>query len=78
MRELLASVVKSGTGQKASVSGTYVGGKTGTSNDYKDLWFVGLTDTYTAGIWVGKDKGGNVSNIYNQGPQMLIWRDVMK
>jgi penicillin-binding protein 1A len=78
MRELLAAVVKSGTGQKASVSSTYVGGKTGTSNDYKDLWFVGLTDTYTAGIWVGKDKGGNVSNIYNQGPQMLIWRDIMK
>jgi penicillin-binding protein 1A len=78
MRSLLASVVKSGTGQKAAVSNEYVGGKTGTSNNYKDLWFVGLTNKYTAGVWVGKDKQGDVSNIYNQGPQMLIWKDIMK
>jgi penicillin-binding protein 1A len=78
LRLLLASVVKSGTGQKAYFSNNYIGGKTGTSNDYKDLWFVGLTDQYTAGVWVGKDKNGNVRNIYEQGPQMLIWRDILK
>ncbi|WP_299087575.1 transglycosylase domain-containing protein [uncultured Metabacillus sp.] len=78
MRKLLAAVVKSGTGQKAAVSSEYVGGKTGTSSDYRDLWFVGLTDRYTAGVWVGKDQAGNVSNLYDQGPQLLIWRDIMK
>jgi penicillin-binding protein 4 len=78
MRSLLASVVKGGTGQKAYFSNKYIGGKTGTSNEYKDLWFVGLTDQYTAGVWVGKDKNGNVRNIYEQGPQMLIWRDILK
>ncbi|MDQ0229793.1 penicillin-binding protein 1A [Metabacillus malikii] len=78
MRSLLASVVKTGTGQKASVSGEYVGGKTGTTNDYRDLWFVGLKDQYTAGIWVGKDSSGNVEHIYPKGPAMLIWRDTLK
>lgn len=78
MRSLLASVVKGGTGQKASVSSEYIGGKTGTTNDYRDLWFVGLTDRYTAGVWVGKDRNGNVRNSYDKGPQMLIWKDVMK
>lgn len=78
MKELLASVVKSGTGQKANVTSSYVGGKTGTSNDYKDLWFAGLTDRYTAAVWVGKDEKGNVSSIYSNGPQMLIWKDIMK
>jgi penicillin-binding protein 1A len=78
MRSLLASVVKSGTGQKATISSDYIGGKTGTSNDYNDLWFVGLTDKYTAGVWVGKDKNGSIRNVYDQGPQMLIWRDTLK
>lgn len=78
MRSLLASVVKSGTGQKAFVAKDYVGGKTGTSNNYNDLWFVGLTDRYTAGVWVGKDSNGSLRSIYTQGPQILIWRDIMK
>lgn len=78
MRSLLSSVVKSGTGQKARVSGDYVGGKTGTTNDYADIWFVGLKDQYTAGVWVGEDSNSDVSHLYHQGPQMLIWRDTMK
>ncbi|WP_226669490.1 transglycosylase domain-containing protein [Metabacillus litoralis] len=77
MKELLSSVVKSGTGQKAAISKSYVGGKTGTTNDYKDLWFVGLTDRYTAAVWVGRDSGGNVSHIYSSNPQVLIWREIM-
>ncbi|MFC0271012.1 transglycosylase domain-containing protein [Metabacillus herbersteinensis] len=78
MRTLLTAVVKSGTGKKAQVANSYVGGKTGTSNDYRDLWFVGMTDQYTAGVWVGKDKKGTVQSIYNIGPQMLIWKNIME
>ncbi|WP_083584474.1 transglycosylase domain-containing protein [Bacillus weihaiensis] len=77
MKKLLASVVKSGTGRSAYVSKEYVGGKTGTSNDYKDLWFAGLTDSHTAAIWIGKDKGGNVSSLHKYGPQNLIFKDIM-
>ncbi|WP_026105162.1 transglycosylase domain-containing protein [Halalkalibacterium ligniniphilum] len=77
MRTLLASVVQSGTGTKANVNSSYVGGKTGTTNDYLDLWFVGLTEQYTAGVWVGKDKPANLQSIYSQTPSQLIWRDIM-
>ncbi|TWK15623.1 Penicillin-binding protein 4 [Bacillus licheniformis] len=78
MRELLSAVVKEGTGKKANFSGGYVGGKTGTSNGYRDLWFVGLTDTYTMSVWVGKEAKGNVEYLHNAGPQLLIWRGTLQ
>ncbi|MGE6629888.1 transglycosylase domain-containing protein [Bacillus sp. NPDC077027] len=77
MRKLLASVVKSGTGKKANFRSPYIGGKTGTSNDYKDIWFVGLTDTYTMGVWVGRDRG-TVESIYNLSPHLLIWKNTLQ
>lgn len=77
MRQLLSAVVKEGTGKKANFSGGYVGGKTGTSNGYRDLWFVGLTDTYTMSVWVGKEAKGNVEYLHHAGPQLLIWRGTL-
>lgn len=77
MRQLLAAVVKEGTGRKANFSSPYIGGKTGTSNNYHDIWFIGLTDTYSMGVWVGKDKRGNVESIYKSGPHLSIWRQTM-
>ncbi|ADI00059.1 transglycosylase domain-containing protein [Salisediminibacterium selenitireducens] len=56
MRSLMESVVTDGTANRLQYNlGNYVGGKTGTSNDFHDLWFVGSTDTYTAGVWAGYD-----------------------
>ncbi|MCM3026327.1 MULTISPECIES: transglycosylase domain-containing protein [Bacillus] len=77
MRKLLTSVVKSGTGKKANFNAPYIGGKTGTSNDYKDIWFVGLTDQYTMGVWVGRDRG-TVESIYNSSPHLRIWKNTMQ
>ncbi|MCL4097785.1 Penicillin-binding protein 4 [Bacillus altitudinis] len=77
MRKLLASVVKSGTGKKANFNSPYIGGKTGTSNDYKDIWFVGLTDQYTMGVWVGRDRG-TVESIYSSSPHLRIWKQTMQ
>ncbi len=78
MRQLLSDVVTSGTGQKAQINTSYSGGKTGTTNDYNDIWFVGLTDRYTAGVWVGKDTPASLSTIYSQSPHLLIWKDILK
>lgn len=57
MNEFLEAVTKYGTGACASALGVPVGGKTGTTQDYKDAWFIGFTAQYTCGVWVGYDKG---------------------
>lgn len=78
MRTLLSKVVTEGTARKANISSAYVGGKTGTTNSYHDLWFVGLNETYTTGVWIGKDKPSSLANINNRSPHLLIWRDLMQ
>ena len=55
MIKCLESVVNGGTGSAAKLEGIDCAGKTGTSNDEKDSWFVGFTPYYTAAIWVGHD-----------------------
>lgn len=52
---LLEGVVQHGTGQKAKVLGRPIAGKTGTSSDYADAWFVGYTPSLLASVWVGFD-----------------------
>ncbi|WP_449537402.1 transglycosylase domain-containing protein [Ferdinandcohnia sp. Marseille-Q9671] len=78
MRALLSDVVKSGTGKEANISSGYVGGKTGTTNHVKDLWFIGLTDTYTAGVWVGNDQSQSIEFMESRKPQIYIWKDIME
>ena len=53
---LMQSVVSSGTGHRASIVGRPVAGKTGTTNDSKDAWFVGYVPQLVAGVWVGFDQ----------------------
>jgi penicillin-binding protein 1A len=52
---LLESVVTSGTGQKAQAIGYPVAGKTGTTNDVKDTWFVGYSTDLAVAVWIGFD-----------------------
>jgi penicillin-binding protein 1A len=53
--DMMRSVVAEGTGQGASKLGIPVSGKTGTSNDARDVWFVGFTPDWAIGVWVGYD-----------------------
>lgn len=78
LKKLMSSVVKSGTGKKAYFNAPYIGGKTGTSNDYHDMWFVGLTDTYTMGVWVGKDTPTSVEYLHSISPQLSIWKGTLQ
>jgi penicillin-binding protein 1A len=55
MTELLADVIGGGTGRRARVPGKTIGGKTGTSSNYRDAWFVGATNAMTIGVWIGND-----------------------
>ncbi len=55
MTHLLQGVVQHGTGQRAKILGRPVAGKTGTSSDYSDAWFIGYSPSLLAGVWVGFD-----------------------
>ena len=55
MNQLLEAVVKEGTGWRLKALGKPVAGKTGTTNEFRDAWFIGFTPQYTAGVWVGID-----------------------
>ncbi|MDM5308783.1 penicillin-binding transpeptidase domain-containing protein [Peribacillus frigoritolerans] len=76
MRQLLNETTLSGTARKAYFPTDYVGGKTGTTNDVKDMWFVGLTANYTTGVWMVRDKPSNLQSIYSHSPHLLIWKDI--
>ena len=53
--DMMRSVVRQGTGSKANVLKMDIGGKTGTSNDARDAWFMGMTQDLVVGVWVGFD-----------------------
>lgn len=77
MRTLLNKTVRYGTGRTAYVNSSYIGGKTGTTNDYYDYWFIGLTEDITCGVWVGKDNPKNIKYIETKKPNQLIWKDIV-
>jgi penicillin-binding protein 1A len=79
MTNLMESVVTSGTGQRAKAVGRPVAGKTGTTNDMKDAWFVGFVPQLVAGVWVGYDQGKSLGASGSGGQAAApIWTDFMK
>ena len=55
MNDMLQATVEMGTGTRAALAGWPAGGKTGTSQNFRDAWFIGYTANLTAGVWVGND-----------------------
>ena len=77
MNELLREVVVKGTGKKAiNVAGAK--GKTGTSQNYRDAWFIGSTDKYTTAVWVGNDDDSPMIKVGGSSLPVEIWADLMK
>ena len=71
----MEEVIKSGTGQDAIVEGVSLAGKSGTTNENKDLWFVGYSAYYTCGVWGGyDDNSAQENNVYVKN----IWQDIME
>jgi penicillin-binding protein 1A len=78
MVNLLEEVVKHGTGSAARKLNHPVAGKTGTTNDYTDAWFIGFTPSVTCGVWVGYDEKKNLGENETGGHAALpIWIDFM-
>lgn len=75
MRELLKGVVTSGTAGGSTIPGMETCGKTGTTDDNKDKWFIGFTPHYCSTVWFGFDKPKVISTGTN--PAIGIWKNVM-
>jgi penicillin-binding protein 1A len=79
MQILLGAVVSEGTATKAKILGRPVYGKTGTTNDYSDAWFVGFDDRLAVGVWVGRDNHKPIGNKETGAMAALpIWIEFMK
>jgi penicillin-binding protein 1A len=79
MKVLLGDVVKEGTGAAARDLGRPVYGKTGTTNDYTDAWFVGFDDRLAVGVWVGRDNHTPIGRRETGARAALpIWLDFMR
>jgi penicillin-binding protein 1A len=78
MNSMMRSVVSQGTATKARFPNMDMGGKTGTSQDYRDAWFVGYTPYYTTGVWMGNDDNTPTKNVTGCTLPAQVWRDVMQ
>jgi penicillin-binding protein 1A len=74
MTAMLEVALSRGTGRQAALR-QFVAGKTGTSSDYRDAWFVGFTRDLVVGVWVGNDDGRPMDAITGGGLPALIFRD---
>lgn len=77
MNYMLLDVVRRGTGTRAALPGREVGGKTGTSQDYKDAWFIGFTPQLVTGVWVGNDNNRQMAGVTGGNVPAMIFRDTM-
>jgi penicillin-binding protein 1A len=79
MMELLQAVIRMGTGGAASQLKHPLGGKTGTTNDYTDAWFIGFSPSVTCGTWVGYDNRQSLGEKETGARAALpIWMDFMR
>ena len=76
MVSMLRSVVTDGTGKRAAVDG-FAAGKTGTSQNSRDAWFIGFTDKLVVGVWVGNDDNSPMDAVTGGSLPAEIWRDVV-
>ncbi|MDF2610269.1 MAG: hypothetical protein K0R92_1743 [Lachnospiraceae bacterium] len=77
MTDSLTGVMKNGTGKGLGLKNMPSAGKTGTTNNNKDGWFVGYTPYYTTGVWVGYDIPKTLGNLYGATLPGAIWNSYM-
>ncbi len=74
MTSMLRDVIDSGTGHGARLGERQAGGKTGTSQDYRDAWFIGFTTQMTTGVWMGNDDNSSTRKITGGLLPVDVWK----
>jgi penicillin-binding protein 1A len=74
---IMNKVVEEGTGRRAILDNIKAAGKTGTTNAYRDAWFIGYTGNYVAGVWVGNDDYAPTNRMTGGSLPAMTWRQIM-
>jgi penicillin-binding protein 1A len=74
---MMSHVVSEGTARRAIMDGIPTAGKTGTTNAYRDAWFVGYTGNFTCAVWYGNDDYSPTNRMTGGSLPAQTWRDVM-
>lgn len=75
---MMAQTVYAGTGKRALLAGRPAGGKTGTTQGYKDAWFIGYTSSLTTAVWLGNDNNAPMKKVTGGTLPAEIWAWVME
>jgi penicillin-binding protein 1A len=78
MNAMMLETLRTGTARKAELAGWAAAGKTGTSQDFRDAWFVGYTSNLVTGVWLGNDDGSPTRKITGGGLPVEIWSKFMR
>lgn len=74
---MMEQVIQHGTGGRAKLAGREAAGKTGTTSSYRDAWFIGFTEQYVTGVWMGYDDNTPLKGVTGGGLPAEIWQAVM-
>ncbi len=77
LNRMMAETLATGTGQQANLGGRPAGGKTGTSQDFRDGWFIGYTGQLTTAVWVGNDDNSPTKRATGGSLPAQIWKETM-
>jgi penicillin-binding protein 1A len=78
MNMMMRETLLSGTAQRAQLAGWTAAGKTGTSQDFRDAWFVGYTSRLITGVWLGNDDASPTKKLTGSSLPIDIWNPVMR
>src|SRR5262249_51235502 len=77
MAMMMSKVVEDGTAKRAMLDGIKAAGKTGTTNSYRDAWFVGYTGNFVCGVWYGNDDYSPLNRMTGGSLPAQTWHDIM-